>query len=193
MGRINKKLKASGNGGSSASSLKQSLKDRMKNDDKKSATQPQQNNKQKQKDETLLMLKKPAFKGIMKKKDRIKMKRENLNSKLKTAEAAKIELKDKKKREKAPIVGDMKPMTDTLAVLDQLLQEDDEVKAKMPKTGKKRISKGTKKLRARERQFKNDLVIFAQIAKHDMFKSDPFGTIGTHIENKALADANEDE
>ena len=175
MGRINKKL-AKKAAASNVAAQKQSLKDRSKEDSDLNS---------------LLMLKKPASSGIMKKKDRIKAKREFLETKLKKAELAKVELKAQKKREKVAIIGDTKPLSDTLAMLDKVLQEDEEQKLNRDekKTGKSRESKGTKKLRQRKKQFNQDVALFAQIKKHDVFKEDPFGIIGTHIENKVLSEA----
>lgn len=150
---------------------------------------------QKAKESSILMLKKPensmkATKGL-KKKDKIKLKRKALEQKLMEAQAVRTELKAKKKRDKVPIIGDTKPMSDTLKMLDALLEEDDRKKAKQS-TKKKPAQK---KIKAKEKnaQFTKDLHLFTQVKKHKEFLKDPFNTIGTHIENKALADAAMDD
>ena len=55
---------------------------------------------------------------VTKKKDRLKLKKEGLLAKLHEAKEEEKEKKAKKRREKAPVVGDMKPMTDTLKMID---------------------------------------------------------------------------
>ncbi|XP_059099479.1 ribosome biogenesis protein SLX9 homolog [Tigriopus californicus] len=149
----------------------------------------------KNKESSILMLKKPEnpMKATrMKKKDKLKLKRKGLENKLEQAHNAKAELKAKKKRDKVPIIGDTKPMSDTLKMLDAILEEDDRQKAKQS-AKKKPVQKRKVKTKDRNSQFTKDLHLFAQVKKHKEFLKDPFNTIGTHLENKALADAAMDD
>merc|ERR1711874_798648 len=66
----------------------------------------------------------------VKKKDKIKMKKQLIRDKLAAAEAVRTEAKQKKMREKTVVVGDIKPLVDHLNIIDELIKEDEEKKRK---------------------------------------------------------------
>merc|ERR1711997_83089 len=125
----------------------------------------------------------------VKKKDKIKMRKQLIRDKLAAAEAVKTEAKQKRKREKTVVVGDVKPMLDHLNIIDELIKEEEEKKKKDEKV--KKISKGTLKQKKQKERFMSDFALFNQVRKHEEYVKDPFNTISTHIQNKMLAEAEE--
>lgn len=138
-----------------------------------------------------LLLEKPTSKVIkskmsvnkITKKDKQKIRKEHLQQKLQVMTSLKKEEKEAVKRKKKAIVGDLKPITETL---DKILSEDS---AKKNHKNVKPKSRGTLKLAKAKAQMDKDLSIFQQVLKHPQYSSDPFNTITTHIENKMLMEA----
>lgn len=75
----------------------------------------------KKKGSIALKLAKPTFKKTISKKDKQHKKKLKLKEKLELTKAAFKEDKNKKKRQKTAIVGDLKPLLDSLPSLDELL------------------------------------------------------------------------
>merc|ERR1711874_826658 len=94
----------------------------------------------------------------VKKKDKIKMKKQLIRDKLAAAEAVRTEAKQKKMREKTVVVGDVKPMLDHLNIIDELIKEDEEKKRKDEKV--KKVSKGTLKQKKQKEKFISDFALF---------------------------------
>lgn len=132
--------------------------------------------------------------GKMKKKDRMKMRKDLLRKKLAAIDSVKKEAKEKKKREKTVIVGDMKPLVDNLAVIDDLIK-DETVKEKERKEVKKakKDSGRVKKQKQRKEQFMKDMAFLKQVYKHPDYQKDYVNTISTHIENKMLSEASKED
>merc|ERR1712105_181069 len=66
----------------------------------------------------------------MKKKDKLKMKKQLLHEKLAAIEFVKKEAKNKKKREETVIVGDLKPLTDHINIIDEIIKSGEEKRSK---------------------------------------------------------------
>ena len=134
-----------------------------------------------------------TFNNKIKKKDRMKVKKDLLRKKLHVIELLKDEEKATKKRQKTAVVGDMKPMVDTLQVIDDLIKEDDEIKQKKlaEQSNIKKASKGTLKQKKAKAQFMKNMTLFNQINNHPEYVKNPFKTISTHIENKMLLESSQ--
>ncbi len=120
------------------------------------------------------------------KKDKMKLRKDNLQKKLHVLKLVKEEEIAKAKRQKKAITGDLKPMADTL---DELLEQDLEKKKKKANEKKAKRLKGTPKQKKVQDQMLKDMAIFNQVISHPQYSSDPFNTISTHIENKMLMEA----
>lgn len=79
----------------------------------------------------------PGIKKIISKKEKQKLKKQNLEKRVELTKAAFKEDKAKKKRQKTAIIGDLKPLIDSLPSLDELLTLRD----KSSKTGIKSIDR----------------------------------------------------
>ena len=141
-------------------------------------------------------LEKPTMKSITKlnslsskvtKKDKMKIRKDHLQNKLKAIQMVKNEEKAAIKRQRKAIVGDLKPFTDTL---DKILGETD---PNQKNTKKKLLpkEKPVKQKKVKEKMLK-DLSIFQQVLEHPQYNENPFNTISTHIENKMLLEAMDD-
>ena len=130
-----------------------------------------------------------AFKstsGSIKKRDRLKIKREMLKEKLKSSVLAEAEKREKKKRQERPIIGDIKSMTDCLEDIETETQQ----KKKTNSEKRSRAPKSTLKQRKRQQEFLKNVTIFKKIAKHPEFVRNPLGAISTHIENQTISKDN---
>lgn len=143
---------------------------------------------------------------VTKKKDRMKLKKESLKKKLIQGARNKKEEAAKKNREKAPVVGDMKPLTESLKNIHEFLSLQSQVdspsrrdlkksgvQSNKSKEGGIKIKQKPMKQKARKAQFQRDLQIFSQVKKHPEFLKDPMAIISTHIENKMLLEASKSE
>ena len=119
------------------------------------------------------------------KKDKMKLRKDQLKTRLEVMQLIKKEEKASKRRQKKAITGDLKPITDTL---DDILAEDD--KKKQNEKAPKIHIRPTKQKKIKEQMMK-DIAIFQQVTKHPVYSSDPFNTISTHIQNKMLLEAME--
>ena len=144
-----------------------------------------------------LMLEKPTKKSMSKlktaskitKKDKMKIRKDHLHNKLEIFQNLKKEEKESLKRKKKAIIGDVKPITETL---DNILTEYDNKNKKNNKKNKKKEVKPTKQKQLQDQMLK-DMSIFQQVLKHPQYKENPFETITTHIENKMLMEAMDSE
>lgn len=129
-----------------------------------------------------------TLKKKIKKKEKMKIRKELLEKKIHVIKLLKQEEKALKKRKRTVVTGDMKPMSDTL---NQVLQ--DEIKplqsetAISQKTIKK--NKGFPKQKKVKASFMEGMSVFKQVNSHEQYLKNPFGTISTHIENKMLIES----
>ena len=146
--------------------------------------------------EVNLLLEKPSKKSLVNKvqaskvnckvtkKDKMKMRKDNLKQRLEAMEIIKSEEIAAKKRKNKAITGDLKPIS---ATLDDILAQDEKKQCKNVKE-KLKESRPTKQNKVKQ-QMLNDIAIFQQVIKHPQYSKDPFSTISTHIENKMLLEA----
>ena len=126
------------------------------------------------------------------KKDKMKLRQNNLKQRLEVMKMVKDEEKAAKKRKKKAITGDLKPIKSAISdMLDDILEEDDKKHAK--KSARKSDGKDARPVKQKkvQKQMLNDLAIFQQVMKHPQYSKNPFDTISTHIENKMLQEAME--
>lgn len=140
---------------------------------------------------TPLLLEKPTLKAIkskmtaskVTKKDKLRIKKNHLQHKLKKMKADQQELKNAAKRKKKAVIGDLKPIQDTLKdILDEVTTEE-KTKRKVPR------QPGHSKQKKKQNQMQRDLSIFQQVLAHPEYVQNPFNTISTHIENKMIMEA----
>lgn len=124
----------------------------------------------------------------IKKKDKMKMRKELLQKKIHVMKLIKEEEKAVKKRKRTVVTGDMKPISDTL---DQVINEEiksmeNSVSIERKPTKKNKGPMKQKKVKA---SFMEGMSVFNQVNSHKQYIQDPFSTISTHIENKMLIEA----
>ncbi|XP_064646583.1 ribosome biogenesis protein SLX9 homolog [Lineus longissimus] len=126
-----------------------------------------------------------TFKGMnMKKKDKQKMRHEVWMKKVDALQAAKNEEKAKKKRQKTVIVGDLKPLEDTLPTLELLMKGTGKGQ-KQAEEKKEHISKkAIRKESVRRKQMLDGIGLFQQVFNHPSFKSNPGAAITEHLKEK---------
>merc|ERR1712008_418605 len=107
------------------------------------------------------------------KKDKMKIRKDHLQNRLKAIQMIKNEEKASVRRQRKAIVGDLKPFTDTL---DKILDEDNSMK----------------KTKAKKQPLKAKPVKQKQVLAHPEYNKNPLNTISTHIENKMLMEAMDD-
>ncbi|XP_056012814.1 uncharacterized protein LOC130052332 [Ostrea edulis] len=122
-----------------------------------------------------------SLKGLhLKKKDRKKLRHELLVQKLDAVEAAKIAAKEKKRKEKTPVVGDIGLLGEALPTLDMLLKSDEQKK----REGNKEKPRSIPKERQRRQQMLKDMEAFRQVYTHPSYLENPRETIHQHLQNK---------
>ena len=121
------------------------------------------------------------------KKDKMKIRKDHLQNRLKAIQMIKNEEKASVRRQRKAIVGDLKPFTDTL---DKILDEDNSMK--QTKAKKQPLKAKPVKQKQVKEQMLKDMSIFQQVLAHPEYNKNPLNTISTHIENKMLMEAMDD-
>ncbi|ESO88047.1 hypothetical protein LOTGIDRAFT_234815 [Lottia gigantea] len=122
-----------------------------------------------------------TLKGLsLKKKDKLKLRREYFMQKINAIEVKKKKDKERKKREKTAVVGDMAVIEEALPTLD-LLMKTSTTKEKVPHVPKKRC---VQKAKNRVKKGLSNIKSFKQVLKHSAFKNNPGATINEHLHNK---------
>ena len=121
------------------------------------------------------------------KKDKMKIRKDHLQNRLKAIQMIKNEEKASVRRQRKAIVGDLKPFTDTL---DKILDEDNSMKK--TKAKKQPLKAKPVKQKQVKDQMLKDMSIFQQVLAHPEYNKNPLNTISTHIENKMLMEAMDD-
>ena len=117
------------------------------------------------------------------KKEKMKMRKGMLVKKLSEFASEKKEAKDKKKREKVVIVKDTKPLLDNLEEIEDEIKKEDIDKLLKQKTGKKKISKHTLKMKKQKEQFMKDMEFLKAASQHPDYVANPIKTVTTHLQN----------
>jgi len=95
----------------------------------------------------------------------------------------KKESKAKKIREKVVIVKDTKPLLENLEEIEEEIKKEDIDKILKQKTGKKKISKHTLKMKKQKEQFMKDMEFLKAASKDPAYVANPMKTVTTHLEN----------
>ena len=142
---------------------------------------------------TPLLLEKPTLKAIkakmsgaskVTKKDKLRIKKNHLQHKLKKLKVDQQELKNAAKRKKKAVIGDLKPIQDTLKDILNEVNSEEKTKEKVQPR-----KPGHSKQKKKQSQMQRDLSIFQQVLAHPEYVQNPFNTISTHIENKMIMES----
>ncbi|XP_013394804.1 protein FAM207A-like [Lingula anatina] len=128
-----------------------------------------------------------SLKGLqLKKKDKKKLRHEIWLQKVDAIQSAKKKMKEKKKRERNPIVGDMMQLEETLPTLELLLKGDQAPKAEENKRSSIacKKNKGIQKEKTRRRQMQEDMNLFKQVLRHPAYMEKPGETMLEHLQNR---------
>ena len=116
------------------------------------------------------------------KKEKMKMRRGMLVTKLTNVQTEEREVKAKKQREKVVIVKDIKPLLDDLEDIEKEIKQKDEHE-KCLKLKKPKRSKCTQKNKKRKDQFMADLDFLKAAVAHPEYVKNPIGTVTLHLKN----------
>ncbi|KAG0714815.1 Protein FAM207A [Chionoecetes opilio] len=113
-----------------------------------------------------------------------KRRREDLLKKIDVVRAGQRAEKDRKKREKTVVTGDMNPLLDALPSLTELMAANtkDSTKPKKPR--------GTPKLKVVKKEILSDIQMFTSIHRDPQFSRDPFRAVALAVENRVLSEEN---
>ncbi|KAG5888403.1 hypothetical protein JTB14_032093 [Gonioctena quinquepunctata] len=121
-----------------------------------------------------------STKKIIKKKDKLNLKKRLLMKKIDMVNQMKKELKVRDKRKKTLLIGDTNPLHDALPSLESLLKNKSNINIKLAERKKK--TKAIEKAKQRKRKIVDDISIFKKALKDKTFKSNPFDAISNHIQ-----------
>ncbi|XP_045600505.1 ribosome biogenesis protein SLX9 homolog [Procambarus clarkii] len=116
------------------------------------------------------------------KKERRRQRHEEFMQKIDVIRASAKAERERKKREKTAIVGDMHPLLNALPSLEELIATST---SKTDVQASKKV-KGTKKVKERQKDFISDVQMFMAIQEDPVYKNDPFGAVSKAIENRVL-------
>lgn len=114
------------------------------------------------------------------KKEKLKLRREKFMKKIDVIEQSVKEAKNRKKRQKTVVVGDLKPLMDALPSLEELA--DSRTKKEFLKLNRK--PKGILKLKQRQKQQSADVKMFKKVINDKIFRSNPTQTISEYLKQK---------
>ncbi|XP_042211364.1 protein FAM207A-like [Homarus americanus] len=116
------------------------------------------------------------------KKERRKQRHEEFMQKIDVVRASSRAEKERKKREKTAVVGDMHPLLNALPSLEELFASSN--KNKDSQIIKE--VKGTKKQKEAQKDFMSDMQTFMTIQQDPIYRNDPFGAVCKGVENRVL-------
>lgn len=143
-----------------------------------------------------LKLSNPVFSGIKKtisKKDKQQKKQTKIREKLEQTKAAFQEEKNKKKRAKTAVVGDLKPLLDSLPSLDELVTLKSSrtgiasIDRRLPKEPKTRKARKQKSIHEKTEKMLDRFDHVQKIWRDPEFKKDPRKLIAEKIRARRLA------
>jgi len=102
-------------------------------------------------------------------------------TKIDTIQTAKKKLKERKRKQKTPIVGDLTPMEDALPTLELLLKQSSEVSASKLRTEKLRP---IPKEKNRRKQMMDDISLFHKVVDHPDFQENASFAMKEHLRIK---------
>lgn len=117
---------------------------------------------------------------IIKKKDKLNIKRKLLLKKIDVVNQSKKQAKIREKRKNVSIIGDTNPLHDALPSLEDLIKNKSNSNRTLPRESKK--NKGIGKARQRKKKLIEDMAVFKRTLKNKTFSSNPFDIISTHVQ-----------
>lgn len=123
----------------------------------------------------------------MKKKDKMKMRHERWLEKVESIQQTKKRRKEKMKRLKTPVVGDLEPMMSALPELSEIMQLSRDAGKRADKRRQalgSQLKKNNLKAKQRQKLLKEERERFQKVLQHESFKSNPFETINRHLSLK---------
>lgn len=117
------------------------------------------------------------------KADKRKKRRQELLEKIDVVRARQLAEKDRKKREKTVITGDMNPLLNALPSLGELMESKNKKKSRNLKT-----PSGTPKQKTAKKEALADIQMFTSIHQDPHFVKDPFRAVALAIENRVLCE-----
>jgi len=132
-----------------------------------------------------------SLKGLgLKKKEKQQLRHDIWLKKVNIIEERRKEEKDRKRRQKTAVVGDMRPLCDTLPTLELLLKSTagSTSNKKKNRTSEKLIpqrkARGIEKESFQKKQTLDEISQFRAVLQHPAYQSNPFDTIVEHLTNK---------
>ncbi|XP_050713270.1 ribosome biogenesis protein SLX9 homolog [Eriocheir sinensis] len=114
------------------------------------------------------------------KAEKRKKRRMELLKKIDVVRAGQQEEKDRRKREKTVVTGDMHPLLNALPSLGELMASQNE------KTHKSKKPKGTPKMKIVKKETLSDIEMFTSVHQDPQFTNDPFKAVALALENRVL-------
>jgi len=133
-----------------------------------------------------------SLKGLgLKKKEKQQLRHEIWVKKVNIMEERKKEEKDRKRREKTAVVGDMRALSDSLPTIDLLLRStsgsaSSNSRSSTRKEAPQRKVRGIEKESFRKKQTMEEIAMFQAVLQHPAYQANPLDTIVEHLTNKML-------
>nr|CAD7447379.1 unnamed protein product [Timema bartmani] len=110
------------------------------------------------------------------KKEKIKNRKEAFLRKLNIAHNLKSETKERKKRQKTSVTGDMRPLLDALPSVS-CKEKKQTFRAKIKK-------RSVPKMKQRQKAMLQEILVFQKILSDPTYEADPSGAVTNHIQDK---------
>lgn len=120
----------------------------------------------------------------LKKKDKRKLRHEKWLEKVDAIQQTKKRQKERMKRAKTPVVGDLEPMMSALPELSEIIRMSEEAGKRADKRRQElgsQSKKNTLKRKQRQKLLDTEKGRFHQVLRHTAFKANPFVTINKHL------------
>ncbi|CAH1236342.1 unnamed protein product [Diabrotica balteata] len=117
---------------------------------------------------------------IIKKKEKVNLKRKLLMKKIDLGNELKKEQKIREKRKNLALIGDTNSLRDALPSLDSLLKKNTDFDCKAGKEPKKK--KGIEKATKRKKKLTSNMEFYKRAVKDTTFKKNPFAVISQHVQ-----------
>ncbi|XP_050503878.1 ribosome biogenesis protein SLX9 homolog [Diabrotica virgifera virgifera] len=117
---------------------------------------------------------------IIKKKEKVNLKRKLLMKKIDLGNVLKKEQKIRDKRKNTSLIGDTNPLHDALPSLDSLLKKKSDLDYQASKEPKKK--KGVEKATKRKKKLTSNMEFYKRAIKDTTFKKNPFAVISQHVQ-----------
>jgi hypothetical protein len=132
-----------------------------------------------------------TFRGQnLKKKEKQKIRHDAWISKIDQIQTAKKKVREKIRKQKTPVVGDLTPIEDALPTLELLLKQSTEARGQRQTTEK---SRSIPKEKNRKKHLMDDVALFQKVLQHPVFKENASGAIKEHLKIKLETDRQEEK